>query len=629
MLQSIRDHTQGWIAGVIVSLLILSFALWGIHSYLVGGESSSVVANVNGFEITKGQLSAAYERLRRQLQVQYRNFQLPEQTESALKDKALQSLITVQVLKEGSQTQGYHISSRQVDGFLASVPDLQVNGQFSLERFQNLLQTTLYSPQEFLDLVKTNLLIDQPRLGLVFTSFALPNEIEDNLGLINQERNIQYIMLPLDTISKQPIEISHDAIKKYYDQHQDQFQSPEQVTIEYIDLSIKDLMPKIAISDDVLKKFYNDNINSYTQPAQWKLENLIIPIAPNASQQDVDQVQKKANEVYQKAIKGKDFASLVREYSLSSNDALQGWISVNQLPAEVQKSLTKPGQVSEPFKTSKGFVLLKLDSIKEGSISPFEAVKNKVRETLARQQAEEQFADLRDKLANISYEHPDSLQPAAQSLGLAVKNSKSFSKTQGLEDITSDPRVMAKIRETSFSNDVLNSRNNSDVIQVANDEAIVLRIKTYAPAKIMPLSAVEKQIANKLKASEIEAREAKLAADIQQKLQNGITPEQIAQQYHLDWKQAGFISRRANKIDSAILETAFAMPKPANNKFTYAITKVPNGYAVIALKAIRKGDSFSHDQYQVFAEQIQNAQGMVEYELYKQSLMNHSKVVLE
>src|SRR5436190_15041147 len=91
MLQSIRDRTQGWIAGIIISLLILSFALWGVHSYFMGGAVNTTVAEVDGTEITKGQLAVAYERLRRQVQTQLNsNDQINANTDAGLKDRALQ-----------------------------------------------------------------------------------------------------------------------------------------------------------------------------------------------------------------------------------------------------------------------------------------------------------------------------------------------------------------------------------------------------------------------------------------------------------------------------------------------------------------------------------------------------------
>ena len=220
MLQSIRDHTHGWIAGIIISVLILSFALWGIHSYFEGAGSNNVVAEVNGVEITKNQLAVAYERLRRQLQMQFSaNYALPEQAEANLKERALQTLINIQVLKQASLKADYRITSNQIDSLLESMPEFQVNGEFSLARFQQALATTLFTASDFLELIKTSLLIDQPRLGIILTSYALPNEINHAIALIGQERDIQYLLIPSSYIPHQSLVISADDIKTYYHQH--------------------------------------------------------------------------------------------------------------------------------------------------------------------------------------------------------------------------------------------------------------------------------------------------------------------------------------------------------------------------------------------------------------------------
>src|SRR5687767_8060635 len=127
MLQTIREHTQGWIAGIIITIIILSFALWGIHSYFVGGINNTNVAEVNGTDITKEQLTVAYERLRRQFQIQYGiNNPITAKDETSLKDRALQALVDIEVLKQSSTEQGFRVSNRQIDNYLHSMPEFQI-----------------------------------------------------------------------------------------------------------------------------------------------------------------------------------------------------------------------------------------------------------------------------------------------------------------------------------------------------------------------------------------------------------------------------------------------------------------------------------------------------------------------
>lgn len=626
MLQTIREHTQGWIAGIIITTIILSFAMWGIHSYFVSGTINSNVAVVNGVDITKEQLAVSYERLRKQNQRQ-NNLAGSNgaQTESALKSQAMQALIDLEVLKQASSKQGFRVSDRQVDNYLQGMPEFQVNGQFSFDRFQEILSSTLLSTSEFLDLIRTSLLIDQPKLGLAFTSFALPYESLDNISLVNQERNIDYVTIPSQYFLSQPIIISPNKIQAYYDQNKSDFMTPEQVNVEYIELSLNDIAAKFNPTDAILKSFYNENINSYTQPTQWKIVSVEFPVSVNATPDDLKLISTKVEDAA-KAIKaGEDLTKVSKEYA--GNIVNQGWMTLSQVPTEYQKAvsgLTKQGELSEPFRTSKGWVLVQAVEVQEPKMQSFDAVKDKVKEAYIHQHADEKFAEMRDQLADLTYEHPDSLQTASKSMDLPVRTSELFTQEKPGKDISQ----YKKIRDTAFSNDVLNLQNNSDVIQVSPETLIVLRIKSHVPSSLLPLSEISKQIEEKLKAEEAETRASKFAEDLQAKLQSGADSKQLAQSYKLNWVNTGYIGRYSNKVDPAILDLAFRLPSPVtvNNKTLYGVTRLPNGYAIVGIKEVKPGVITDEKQLSVYAEQIQNSEGMLEYDLYKRSQINNAKI---
>jgi peptidyl-prolyl cis-trans isomerase D len=625
MLQSIRDRTQGWISGVIISLVILSFALWGVHSYMNGGSNTSIVAKVNGTEISKSQLASAYERMRRQIEENVGPGNLPEKVESDLRIKALDALINVQVLKQGSLQENYRVSSTQIDGFLESMPQFQVDGRFSLPRLQQFLSTTLLSAGDFLELIKTNLLIEQPRLGIIFSSFALPDEVSNTIALVNQERDIDYMVLSRDYFLKQNLSVSEDEIKSYYQSHQNEFKTPEQVSIEYLELSAKDLLSSIHPSEDVLKAYYNDNINSYTKPMQWEIETVLFPLAENATPQEVSDAEKAALDARRQVLNGKDLSAQASELAAG---ATKKWVSLSEVPAEQQKALallTKADQVSEPIRTANGFQLIKVFAVKEPQVQPFAAVKDKVLDTVAHQKAQEKYAELREKLANVSYEYPDSLQPAAKALGLTAKTSEFFTQAKGGKDISENK----KVRDAAFSPDVLNSQNNSDVIQINADTTIVLRIKTHTPAALLPIESVHKQIVDQITAIKAEQKAKQVAEEIKLKLQSGLSEEQIAKDYPFTWNKEGYIGRYSTKIDTAILYAAFRMPRPAkaNSAALYAAAKIPSGYAVVALHNVKDGSiEANKEQLDVFNDQVQNSEGLLEYKLYEQTLMKAAKI---
>jgi len=537
MLQTIREHTQGWIAGIIISIVILTFALWGIHSYFEGGAGNNIVAEVNGISITKGQLAGSYERLRRQVQTQIGSNVNLAKDEGALKNRALQALVDAEVLKQASVAQGFLVSSSQVDGYLQNMPEFQVDGEFSLDRFQELLSSSLLSTSEFLDIIRTTLLVDQPKLGLLFTSFALPDEVDYTIALVNQEREFDYINIPFQAATAATVVVAPDKINAFYEEHKNDFMTPEQVSVEYVQLSLKDLSATINPTDAMLKNFYNENINAYTQQ-------------PMASKKLAGQ---------------------------------------------------------------------------EPKIQTYEMVKDKVKEAYIRQHAEEKFAQLRDQLSEVTYEHPDSLKLASSTLNLPIQTSDLFVKDKNGTGIAQ----FKKIRDIAFSNDVLNLQNNSDVIQINPETVIVLRVKSHVASALLPLADVSKQIEDKLKARAVEELVAKAAQDAVAQLNAGADPAKLAADKHYTWTKAGLMGRYSNKVDSAILDTVFRLPNPAMQKGgVYGLTRVPNGYAIVAVKSVKEGVVADAKQYQVFAEQVQYSEGLLEYMLYKQSEVNQAKVKL-
>lgn len=624
MLQSIRERTQGWIAGVIISVIILSFALWGIHSYFVSGGNDSIIAEVNGIQITKEQLAVAYERLRRQAQVQLGSNSVSAKDEAALKLKAIQALTEIEALKQASLSQGYYVSNRQIDNYLQNIPDFQVDGRFSVERFQEIISSSLLSTGDFLEIIKTSLLIDQPKLGTLFTSFALPDEVNYTYSLVNQERAIEYLIIPFQSFLSHPNNIvTKQQIETYYNQHQRDFMTPEQAAIEYVELSFQDLLKTIQPNNAVLINFYNENINSYTLPVGWKLTSLFIPFSNSE-----ENAKKQLETIIQLLEKGEEFSKLKTQYpDKTFND--QNIITLHQIPAEFQKIVTELTK-NKPYaviKTKQGFIVIKMLAMQEPRVQSFETVKDKVKDTYLHQRAEEKFADLREKLANLTYEHPDSLQFAAKTLNLSIKTSELFTKDKGGKDISQ----YKKVRDIAFSNDVLSLQNNSDVIQLHPESLIVLRIKSHVQPTLLPLQSITKQIEDKIKQDQAKNYAEKFVQELKNNLEIGNNTNQLLASYHLNWNKTDYLSRYSTKVDSAILDVAFRLPNPAdtqNKKNVYGITRLPNGYAIVVLKSLKNVKITDPKQYAVFADQVQNSEGLLEYELYKQNELNSAKIKL-
>jgi peptidyl-prolyl cis-trans isomerase D len=242
MLQNIHDRTKGWIAWVILSLVCVTFALWGIQSYLDDSTGMDKLATVNGVKITQNEVNATFERLLLQQQQLEPSRTINQTLEQQIKQKALQELIYSQILSQAAIATSYRFSEAQAAETIRTISTFQVDGQFSPRRFQEILRGTLYSEPRFLADLRASLLVNQPKAGLTSSAFALPNEVNTTLQLMNQTRDLSYLNIPMTRFVPETT-VSKEAIQAFYKANQQRFKTPERVSIEYLELSQKDLKP--------------------------------------------------------------------------------------------------------------------------------------------------------------------------------------------------------------------------------------------------------------------------------------------------------------------------------------------------------------------------------------------------
>lgn len=633
MLQNIREASQGWLAWLIVIAICVTFSFWGVHSYFGGNDSTDVVAKVNGFKITKTQVTSVYEQLRRQQQLQLgADFSTNPNVESELKQQALNQLIVTQVLSRAAVKAGYRVTSSQVSNALLTIPAFQENGRFSRQRFDEILVGLGYTENGFLEQFRMNMLIDQTRAGYVDSAFCLPQEVTNAIQLIDQKRDVAYLTIPLE-YSLKDILVSDAATEAYYTHHQDKFVSPEQVSIEYIELSLADIVAQRSFDDARIQQFYKDNPDSFMTPARWKIDRIVIKAPLASDKSEISTAKTKIDIIQKRLLAGENFAKLAKEYnqapSADNNKAFaEGWVTTEDLdPATVKilMTLKKVGDTSEVFRNDEGFNIINLQATEEPQLLPFEKAKAQAKKLLAQQLAGQIFAEQSDKLANLTYIHPNTLADAAGGLDLPIQTTDLFTKTGGKSGIIANPKVIA----AAFNPDVVARGNNSEVIELSPDTLVVLRAKEHKPATIKPLSEVQNTIRNIIKMDIAHQKTKELADKIAKELQSGINGKVLAKQYQLNWIYRPGVGRFDNAIDSAILSQAFHLPRPLPDRFNSTIAALSNGsYAIVAITGVHDGDAntTAASKRKLFQEQLENTNGQIDYELYARGLLKKAKV---
>jgi len=629
MLQNLREHIHGWIAGVIVAILCLAFALWGMEYYLSGNGNASVVAKVNGQEITQSQVDSIYKQLQNQQHLASETDLLNPQLQKQLKSAALNKLINQYVLADAAKKTGFTQSNEQLGAILAQVPAFQQNGRFSPEIFQRAIANYFPSQQAFLADLQQNAILMQAKMGIEASAFTLPNEVDQQIALLDQKRDISYINIPISKFLT-TVKITDAEINDYYKTHQQDFMTPEQVSLQYILLSAEEVSKKVSITDQELNQYFQDNKAEFSTPDQWQIARILIKVPADADQKIIAAAQTKAEQAAKLLATGEDFAKVALQYSDDKPTAIQGgmvgWVNRRQqTPAMIQAvSILQPGQVSAPFQMDDGFAIVKLLAIKPGSTMPFASVQGQVEKNLRQQKVEQIIANDSEQLANLTYTNPDTLKIASDAISLPIQTTDFFSSNGGKSGINANPKIVA----IAFSDNVLKQRNNSDLVNLDGQNAVVLRVNDYKPATVRPLTEVHAEIENLLKAQAAQKAAQTLGTAILADLKSGADPEKIAKQNQLVWINKLAMGREATDVAAPIRKLAFDLPIP-NPKAVFGGTILSDGgYAVLSLTKVENGvpNMMDSQKRQQLQDTIENQFAVFDYSLYVVDKMNNAKI---
>lgn len=621
MLQKLNERIQGVVAWVVIILIALTFTLFGVDYYMQSHQTTDAKVVVNDIPLTNQAFEANYRRARSQKDLS----SMTATDEKNLQNQVLSQMINNETTVQAAHQFGFNVSIEQANQAIVNIAQFQEDGHFSSERYQQALSGALFTPESFQKEVRQGMLLNQQRFAFMGSSFALPSEIERFVRLYMQTRDYDYLTISAKQLEK-GITVTASQIKEYYSKHQQEFMSPEQVSIDYVTLSMHDIRSKIKISDDDISRYYNENQNNYLTPAQWKVAHILFAIPDNASQEDIDTIKKKSEDAYEQLKKNpKDFSKLLAssddKLSLANKGELP-WITAgNNEYDKVLATLTTPGQISTPEQTTHGFELFKLIDYKPVTTKSLAQMKATIQEQLITDMAQAQYAQALEQLSDLSYQTPDSISPVADALGIKVQHSPVFSRAGGADVLTKNKQIV----NAAFSQDVLGLANNSEPVQLDNDSVVVLRVKDHLLTKKLPLDKVEDQIKIILVKQFSEQQAKKIGAVL---LGSNEDKKQLdlVTSHQLKWNSVAQSGRDNDKVDSLVNELAFTLSKPQSRD---GVLLANGDYAVVKLKNINHGTFAKMDKEhkESLMQQIESSYGLMDYDLYVNSLMNQAQIV--
>jgi len=592
MLLAIRERVMGILGWVVLGVIFVTFAFFGLSSYL----NSNVVtyaAAVNDVEIPPGTLQRTYQQLRARMQDMLgSNYDPALLNEASLKESALQQLIREELLRQEAESQGFAVSSQLIAARINTVESFKENGVFSKTRYEQVLRMQGMSPGEFERRLGREILIAQLRNGIVKTTAATSMDLKQAVRMEGQRRRFSYLVLPTARAAEQ-VEVSDQEIADYYKAHSGDFMTPERVRVQYLELDAATLDTGTVPDEKSVQALYDEQSDQYVTEEQRHARHILVRLLPDADEAAITAARQKAESLMQRLEAGEDFAELAREESDDPGSAPGGgdlgFFGRGLMVPEFDEAVfsMKVGERRGPVKSSFGFHIIELLEIKPEQVTPLDAVRDQLVDQLLSEQRSELFYEQSEMLATLTYEQPDTLEGAADSLGLEIKESDWISRAGG-PGIAENPAVV----ETAFSEEVLLDGNNSAPVEIGDDHVVVIRVLEHQEAAPQTLDAVRDLVTERLKDEKARALASEQGKALLAAVQAGETLEAAAKKQGLKVVATEMLERRADKPEPGIVQAAFAL-RPPDDATTpvYGEYIAPDGdYVIIALDEVRDGN---------------------------------------
>ncbi|MGL5030283.1 MAG: peptidylprolyl isomerase [Aeromonas sp.] len=582
MLDKLREGAQGKVAKVILGLIILSFALAGVGSYLNGPARTSP-ATVNGTEISAAALENAYrnERARMESQMGESFSQLAANPEymKQFRRGVLDQLIDQALLDSKARELGLRVSDEQIKQAIVAMPEFAENGKFNNDRYLQLIRRAGMTPEMFSESLRQDMIRQQLTSALLGTEFALNGEALQLDKLVNQTRDLRLVRLVAANYAGD-VQVSDTDIEQYYKTNSPRFMNGEQVKVDYLLLDAAALAKNIKVTEQDAQDYYDQHQDQFQRAERRHVAHILIPFG-----KDQAAAEKKAEAVLAQAKGGEDFAALATANSSDTFSAKKGgeldWFEQGVMDPAFEKAafaLNKAGDLSAVVKTPFGFHIIKLLAVEPAQTKAFADVKAETITRLQADKAKESFFAEQQKMADNSFENPDSLDLTADAMGMKVQSTDYFNQANVPAPLN-DPKVLA----LAFSEQLRDDNTNSDVIELGDGKALVLHITGHRPKAVKPLAEVKEQVIAAIKhdkASEVARGKAQGLVD-RLKAGEDIQPELTALGLTIDNHKG--VSRFDRAMDPNLVNQAFSLPHPKDGKPSVAMVTEGNGNRVVEI----------------------------------------------
>ena len=615
MLQDIRDNSQGLIAKIIVGVIIAVFALFGVmRSTTLPG-----VAEVNGQEISEAQLQNNTQQLLNSI-----GAGIDSIDQDLLEQIALNQLIEQIILLQSAEEASMVISSNEIDRQMLETVSFQIGGVFNPDLAVRTLAGQGYSVASYREFLRQQLVLSQIANAYSSSNFVTEAELNRLTELSGQTRDFRYISVILGARTL-GLAISDDQIAAYYESNKEDFIDEESLVVRYVILDKDEISEEIEVDEIELKAQYESEREEYEGSSEKRAAHILFEVGVDLAEADVLTL---ARETQQRILEGEDFEALALEFSSDIVSAEEGgdigYTDGSAFPSEIEEALEilAVNEVSDPIITEFGVHLVKLTEDSENSFQPYEEVVDRIERDKKSAEIELIYAERLQNLSNLAFETGD-LLTISEELNLPILQSEPIGRSGGSAIFSNQELIAA-----AFSDEVLMDGNNSDVVELGTNQAVVLRIQEFNEAAVPSLVEVQPEIAVIIR-TEMEREEVqKVGENLLDAAERGEGLDELLNANELEWIVEEDIERNSFTVNREIVTKAFGMPRPTALPELTTITLDNGTFVLLELNQVISGagDSLEQDELDALTETLSTGLGSSNFDAFLNNLRNNADI---
>lgn len=553
MFEAVRNNKR--IAQVILAILIVPFAFFGMDAYFSESATGNEIAQVGGTGISAYDFDQALreqqDRLRANAggQVDRALLESPE-----LRRVVLDNLINQRVLALYAAENRLVVTPQQLQETIAGVPAFQEDGRFSLQRYESLVRAQGMSPATFEARLAQDVRVQQIVAAVGDAGFVPEASAKRFLDAQLEERRIREYRLAAERLGADAT-VSDEQIAAYYDANPARFERPARLEAEYLVFDRAAVEQKIDVAEEAVRASYEGNPQRFGVPEERQARHILLTLADGAEQGEVDKVMNEAQAIVDVLRQDPaQFADVAREKSQDPGSASRGgdlgFFGRGMMVGAFEDAVfaLEKGQISDPVRSEFGVHIIEVTDIRPSTIKALDDVRDEIVAELRAQEAGRRFAELAEQFANTVYEQPDSLAPAAEAVGLELRTSDWISRESAPEPFNNE-----RLLNAVFGDEAVQKGRNTEAIEVGSSVLVSARVKTFEAAKRLPLDEVRSRIVDELRREAGRKKALEQGQAVLDALRKGESTT-------AEWGQERALQRGAPGLPAAAMQAVFSAP---------------------------------------------------------------------